>query len=363
MIFTLRQLQEKAVEQQQSLYMVFIDLSKAFDTVTTLWILLRRYGCPETFVKINQEFHDGMAGAVSIGGSPTDPFEISHGLKQACVLAPTLFTLFLAALLSTVSEHLSTGVFIRTRSDGKLFNLARLKASTKTRELCIRELLFADAAAIVAHTLEDIREICKQFEQAATMFGLIINTKKTVTLYQPPPGQTSIDPHVEIYGTPLKSIKNFTYLGSTVASDNTIDVEINNRIQAASGPFGGLWKRVWSQHGISFSTKCKVYKAIVLRTLLYSAETYTLYRRHFRKLSKVHLRHLRQILRISWKDHIPNVEVLRRANMSSIEATLTASQLLWTGHIIRMNDSRLPNTVFYGELAKGKRLRGGQRLR
>ena len=49
--------------------------------------------------------------------------------------------------------------------------------------------------------------------------------------------------------------------------------------------------------------------------------------------------------------------------MSSIEATLTASQLRWTGHIIRMNDSRLPKTVFYGELAKGKRLRGGQRLR
>ena len=150
-------------------------------------------------------------------------------------MAPNLFTLFLVALLSTVSEHVSAGVFFRTRSHGKLFKLAKLKASTKTKELCIRELLFADDAAIVAHTLEDTREICKQSEQAATMFGLTIITKKTATLYQPPPGQTSIDPHIEIYGMPLKSGKNFTYLGSTVASDNTIDVEINNRIQAASG--------------------------------------------------------------------------------------------------------------------------------
>ena len=118
-------------------------------------------------------------------------------------LAPTLCTRFLAALLTIVSEHLSAGAFIRTRSDGKLFQLARLKASTKPRELCLCKLLFSDAAAIVAHILKDTTEICKQFEQAATLFGLTINTKKTV--YQLPPGLTSIDPHVEIYYTPLKS--------------------------------------------------------------------------------------------------------------------------------------------------------------
>ena len=255
------------------------------------------------------------------------------------------------------------GVFIRTRPDGQLFNLARLRANTKTRELCIRELLFADDAAIVAHTLEDIKEICKHFEQAATLFGLTISTKKTVTLHQPPPGQTSTSPHIEIYGNPLKSVNNFTYLSSTIASDNTIDMEINNRIRAASGAFGGLSKRVWSKHSITISTKCKVYKAVVLPTLLYSAETYTLYRRHITKLSQVHLRHLRQILRISWKDHISNIDVLRQANMSSIEAILTVAQLRWTGHVTRMSSDRLPKAVFYGELSSGKRLRGGQRLR
>ena len=52
------------------------------------------------FVKLIQEFHDGMAGSVSVGGTITDPFEISHGLKQGCVLAPTLFTLSLSLSLS-----------------------------------------------------------------------------------------------------------------------------------------------------------------------------------------------------------------------------------------------------------------------
>ena len=49
--------------------------------------------------------------------------------------------------------------------------------------------------------------------------------------------------------------------------------------------------------------------------------------------------------------------------MSSIEATITASHFRWTVHTIRMNDSRFPKAVFFGEIAKGKRLYGGQRLR
>ena len=55
-------------------------------------------------------------------------------------------------LLSVVSEHLSPGVFIRTRPDGKLFQLVSLNASTAILELCIRELLFADNVTMVAHT-------------------------------------------------------------------------------------------------------------------------------------------------------------------------------------------------------------------
>ncbi|KAK2167233.1 hypothetical protein NP493_1285g00041 [Ridgeia piscesae] len=48
MIFCRRQLQEKCIEQDRPLYMVFVDFSKAFETVgrTGLWQLLRKYGCP-----------------------------------------------------------------------------------------------------------------------------------------------------------------------------------------------------------------------------------------------------------------------------------------------------------------------------
>ena len=48
-IFTMRQTQEKCREQNLDLYMVFIDLTKAFDTVNSdgLWTILRRFCGPE----------------------------------------------------------------------------------------------------------------------------------------------------------------------------------------------------------------------------------------------------------------------------------------------------------------------------
>ena len=49
--------------------------------------------------------------------------------------------------------------------------------------------------------------------------------------------------------------------------------------------------------------------------------------------------------------------------MESVEATLAATQLRWLGHVARMNDSRIPKKILYGELAEGKRKQGGQKLR
>ena len=51
MIFTARQLQEKCQEQNVDLYMTFVDLTKAFDTVSRegLWKIMAKFGCPAGF--------------------------------------------------------------------------------------------------------------------------------------------------------------------------------------------------------------------------------------------------------------------------------------------------------------------------
>ncbi|BHF76059.1 hypothetical protein SprV_0501915700 [Sparganum proliferum] len=101
MIFAARQLQEKCQEMRTYLYSTFVDLTKAFDTVNRegLWKIMRKFGCPERFIEMVRQLHDGMMARVTDNGAVSEAFAVTNGVKQGCVLAPTLFSLMFSAML------------------------------------------------------------------------------------------------------------------------------------------------------------------------------------------------------------------------------------------------------------------------
>ena len=156
-----------------------------------------------------------------------------------------------------------------------------------------------------------------RFSDACTDFEPTISTKKEV-LYLPAPRNAYIDPCITINGQRINSVDRFTYLGSTLSRNGNVDTEIDIQIAKASASFGRLNSNVWNRRGITVETKLKVYRALVLPTLLYASETWTTYRRHLVKLNSFHLTCLRKILNIKWQDKIPDTEVLTRADLPSI---------------------------------------------
>nr|VZI35745.1 unnamed protein product [Spirometra erinaceieuropaei] len=103
-----------------------------------------------------------------------------------------------------------------------------------------------------------------------------------------------------------------------------------------------------------------MYKAVILPTLLYGAENWTVYAKQARRLNHFHLSCLRRILMLNWQDRIPDTDVLERTGILSIYAILRQIQLRWSGHLVRMEDERLPKRLFYGDVATGSRRQGGQ---
>ncbi|XP_068082254.1 ras GTPase-activating-like protein IQGAP1 [Anabrus simplex] len=102
-IFCARQMQEKCKEHLP-LYMAFIDLAKAFDSVKrdALWKILARIGCPQKYINILRLLQDNMKGMVLVNNNPGENFEITAGVKQGCVIAPVLFSIFAGTILHLV---------------------------------------------------------------------------------------------------------------------------------------------------------------------------------------------------------------------------------------------------------------------
>ena len=142
MISTARQLQEKCQEQRCDLYTTFVDLTKAFDTVSRdgWWKILAKYGCPEKFISIVQQFHDGMRAHVQDNGDISEAFAVTNGVKQGCVLAPVVFCLMFLVMLQDAFHHSEDGICITHRTDGKLHNQCHLKAVTMVKQTVIRDL-------------------------------------------------------------------------------------------------------------------------------------------------------------------------------------------------------------------------------
>ena len=108
MVFVFRQLQEKCKEQNKRLYVTFVDLSKAFDTVSRsgLWLIMERLGCPPKFLKMVIQLHEDQRGRVRYSNDLLEPFPIINSVKQGCVLAPTLFSIFFNTMLQQATEDL-----------------------------------------------------------------------------------------------------------------------------------------------------------------------------------------------------------------------------------------------------------------
>jgi len=259
-----------------------------------------------------------MQASVAYGNDHSKEFAVTNGGKQGCVLAPTLFSLYLSTMLEIAFEDSSDGVFIQTRQNADLFNIAHFKAKTKTSQKIVREMLFADDSAMVAHEAQSIQRLVDRFSLAAKQFSLKINIKKKECLYQPLENQHAVQPpgDIIVYNEALAQTKNFIYLGNTTSDDVRLDGELIFRMGKASAAHEKLREILWDNHHGSLRVKCQVYKAIVLSTLLYGAERWTVYRTQLKKLNSYMMRHLREIMKLTWKDKVSNHKIYRRSGLA-----------------------------------------------
>ncbi|VDL88386.1 unnamed protein product, partial [Schistocephalus solidus] len=136
---------------------------------------MQNFGCPERFTHMVRQLHDGMTARVTDNGTVFEALAVTNGVKQGCVLAPTLFSLMFSAMLMDAYREEQPGIHIAYRTDGHLLNSRRMQASTRVATTTVHDFLFADDCALNTVTEEDMQMSMDLFAAGCADFGLTIS--------------------------------------------------------------------------------------------------------------------------------------------------------------------------------------------
>ena len=227
-ILTVRRILEGVKSKSLSACLLFVDFSKAFDTIHRgkLCEVLLAYGIPQEIVNAIAMLYKDSKSMVRSPDGDTDFFKITSGVLQGDTLAPYLFVICLDyALRISADKHSELGLTLEERRS------SRHPAKHMT------DIDFADDLALLANTIEEAEKLLHHIELAAREVGLHINAKKTEYMSINDAGlMKSLDDQI------IQEVLDFVYLGSNVQSSEK-DMEIRiTKAWAALNKLASIWK-------------------------------------------------------------------------------------------------------------------------
>ena len=148
-IWLTRQVVERAAEYHTPMYLCFVDLIKAYDSVdrAALLAVLRSFAVHNQLVNLVGELHCGTKCRVRTTEGTSEAFEVKTGVRQGCILSPLLFNCFLDRIVNDVLSVLGGGFHVEYSTGGGLFLSYRDKTPASAH---IQDAMYAVDMALVA---------------------------------------------------------------------------------------------------------------------------------------------------------------------------------------------------------------------
>jgi hypothetical protein len=327
-ILTLRRLiEEISVKQNVSSCAVFVDFTKAFDSVDRqrMFQILSAYGIPSKIINAIRCIYDNSHSFVSTQEGDTASFPVKTGVLQGDTLAPFLFIIVLDYVLrGSMTPEL--GLTLKRRQ------------SSRHPAVFLTDLDFTDDIALLSDTIGNAQVLLSALECAAKEVGLFINQSKTKSLVINARTTNNI---LSLSSGPVEFVDDFCYLGSWIC---TTDKDIASRKAKAWAAANKLWK-LWKAPNLCQDLKRRVFRATVESVLLYGSECWTLTIAQQRSLDGTYTRLLRKALNVSYSSHTTNVSLY--GSIPPVSSTMRSRRLRFAGHCYRRVDQPVHLAMFY----------------
>jgi hypothetical protein len=336
-LFMINVLFQKCRDQRRDVYVCFLDYEKAFDRVKhdDMMRILKERNVNAFDRRIVENLYWKQRAAIRVEGQETETVNICRGVRQGCILSPTLFNIYADDIIKKALHDAESGI----RVNGKNINNIR----------------YADDTVLFADSMEDLKNLVDKLNNEGQKYRLEINVAKTklmiISRNEYPEAQLIIN------GKHVERVQEFKYLGAYISDQLEPLVEVKRRIGYAKTTFGKM-KNYLTNGAINMKRRQKMLKCYIHSVLLYGAEATTYTAQTIKRIEACEMWFYRRMLKIPWIKKVTNAEVLKRAGTErTILETIKKRKINYFETIMKEPKYELLRLVMQGKI-EGRRGRG-----
>ena len=191
---------------------------------------MRLYNINTNLINVIQNLYDKATSANCFNGSTGDWFRTTVGVRQGCLLSPTLFNIFLERIMADAHEDRKYTVSIGGRT--------------------ISNLRLADDIDGLTGSELELANLVECLDKTSTTYGMQISAEKTKLMTI---NTNGISSNIRVHGDKPQTIQSFKYVGAIVTDEGSMP-EIRSRIVQTTAALTQL-KIIWYNKNIDTSSK------------------------------------------------------------------------------------------------------------
>ena len=146
---------------------------------------MKKYNISANLIRVIKNLYDKATSAVFFNSSIGDWFQTTVGVRQGCLLSPTLFKIYLGWIMTDALED----------HEGTVSNGGRI----------ITNLHFADKIDVLAGE-EELAKLVERLDKASTAYGMEISIERTKLMTN---NTSGINTEIKVNGQKLEIVTNF----------------------------------------------------------------------------------------------------------------------------------------------------------
>ena len=327
-VFILHALCELAKNRSKSIYAAFIDLKKAFSSVSRplLFSKLVLSNIGQKLLKTVKAMYRNIKSCVSLNGKSSPLFQCQVGLREGDNLSPILFSLYLNDLNDHLTSNASRGVTI----DVEIDNMVHF--------LNIFLVMYADDTVLLAESKTELQGLLSSYETYCDKWKLQVNVDKTKIMIL---GKNYRKPKLKIADREVEVVNSFKYLGVTFCKTGRYINAVKENVDSARRAFFLLLKYV-RQNDVPLDCQVDLFCRTIEPILLYGAEVWGF--EHCPFLEKYRLRCLKILLKV--KNSTPSYMIYGELGLRPLECEIKKRVISFWYSLLTGKQDKLSFTMY-----------------